>query len=172
MIYIHLVIAALFLPLLLLMPMTGSLYLWGFSGDQEKIEAFTITETAPEGKTEQEQFFRDQFKKQNINFDFEYIKSTKTDYIFRPATRNHYMATKTDAGLVFYEMKPTLLKRLVELHKGHGPLMMRWFESLFGICLVLVTLSGLWLAVTVPAYRKATIISFCVGMAVIAGCLV
>lgn len=172
MINVHLIIAALFLPLLLMMPMTGALYIWGFKGEVKKTEAFTISEPVPTETKEQEAFFRKHFAAQNLDYDFEYIKVNKTDYIFRPASRVHYLGATVDGNVVMTKADPSLLARLIELHKGHGPVAMRWFESIFGICLVLVTLSGLWLAVTVPTYRKATIISFVIGASVIAVCLI
>lgn len=172
MIYIHLVIAAVFLPLMLIMPLTGSLYIFGFTGDQEKVESFRVQAQVPEEAKEKEDFFRDLFRRQGIDFDFEYIRGTKTDFIFRPATRVHYVATKDGETLVVSKVTPTLLKRLIELHKGHGPTLMRWYEAFFGIALILVTLSGLWLAWTVKPYRKATLISFGIGVLVIALCLI
>lgn len=169
---IHLIIASLFLPLLLLMPLTGSLYLWGFSGTQEKTEAFRFAGSIPTEPEAQERFFREQFKAQGLDFDFEYIRSNKNDFVFRPTSRVHYSASLENNEIIVSKIEPSLLKRLSELHKGHGPVMMRWFESLFGIALILTTLSGLWLAISVPAYRKASLISFAVGTLIIAVCLI
>ena len=168
MINIHLVLASFFLPYLLLMPLTGSLYIWGFTGDQQKTEVFRITDAVPEDKDAQETFFREQFAKNGARTDFEYIRSNKTDFTFRPTTRDHYMASREGEGLTVYEIKPTFLRGLIEMHKGHGPVYMRWLQSVFGVFLILVTLSGLWLSITVPAYRKATLIAFAGGLLVIA----
>lgn len=175
MINIHLVLAALFMPLLLIMPFTGASYILGFKGDQAKTEAFRITTaTLPENTKEKEQFFRDEFKKQNIDFDFEYIKDAGKTLIFRPTTRVHYVASiEKDANeIVVTKVNPTWLARLIELHKGHGPTMMRWFEAIFGLALILTTLSGLWLAWTAKPYRKITLISFAIGCSVILICLI
>lgn len=175
MINIHLVLAALFMPLLLIMPFTGASYLLGFKGDQTKTEAFRIpTATLPEDMKEKEQFFRDEFKKQNIDFSFEYIKESGKSLIFRPATRIHYVASveKDTNEIIVTKVDPTLLLRLIELHKGHGPTMMRGFEAIFGIALILTTLSGLWLAWTAKPYRKITLISFAIGCSVILICLI
>ncbi len=173
MIQIHLILAALFMPLLLMMPLTGSLYILGSQGDQVKTEAFKIQETAPSDEKEREQFFRDQFSKQGIDFDFQYIRATKTDFVFRPTSRLHYVATiDGDQGMTVFKIEPNLLKRMIEVHKGHGPLAMRWFEALFGLALILTTLSGLWLAWTVKKYRVITLTSFSVGVVIIALCLI
>lgn len=173
MIYLHLGLASLFMPMLLLMPFTGAMYLWGFQGDQKKSAAFEISEVVPTETSEQEKFFRDQFKNKGIEFNFEYIKANKNEFIFRPQSRNHYVANKADDGKwIVSKMEPNLLRRMIELHKGHGPKIMRIFESIFGISLILTTLSGLWLAWNVKPYRKITVVSFVVGVGVIATCLI
>jgi hypothetical protein len=172
MIQIHLVIASVFLPLLLMMPLTGALYLWGFKGEQTKEEAFRITDRPPVEKLAQEEFFRAKFKEQNIDYDFEYVRAAAKEYIFRPATQIHYIANVDGDELIFSRINPNLLKRMMELHKGHGPILMRWFESLFGVALIMVTLSGLWLAFTVPKYRRLTFISFGIGLAAIIVCMI
>ncbi len=170
---IHLVLAALFMPLMLMMPFTGALYLLGYQGDQTKTEIFRINEPVPEDEAAQETFFRRHLEGKGMNSDFEYIRSTKTDFIMRPTTRTHFMAAKAnDNELIVYKIEPNLLKRMIELHKGHGPRMMRWFETAFGLALILTTLSGLWLAWTVKPYRNTTLISFAVGVALILVCLI
>lgn len=173
MVNVHLILAALFMPLLLMMPLSGGLYLLDVKGDQQKTEAFRIPlSEVPADKSVQEAFFRDQFKKQSLDFDFEYVRSTETDFIFRPTTRTHYVATKAGEDLIFQKIVPDLQKRMIELHKGHGPRMMRWFEVLFGLALILTTLSGLWLAWTVKPYRRTTLISFGIGLAFLILCLI
>lgn len=172
MIQIHLVIASLFLPLMLMMPLTGSLYLWGVRGTDVKTEAFRAPGTPPQGAAEQEDFFRQKFRDAGVDYDFEYVRGRGTDFTFRPTSKLHYTASVENGDIVFTRIDPSWLSRMTELHKGHGPVLMRWFESAFGVALILVTLSGLWLAVTVPVYRKQTLISFLVGVVVIAVCLI
>lgn len=167
-IYVHLILTAFFLPFLLLMPTTGALYIWGFQGDQTKQEVFRITEPVPEDAKAQEDFFRRHLEQQGFKADFEYIRSNKTDFTLRPTSRDHFVASRDGEELVVYQMKPTLLRRLIELHKGHGPTFMRTFQSIFGVFLVMITFTGLWLAVTVPAYRKPTLLAFAGGALVIA----
>lgn len=173
MLYVHLSLAALFMPMLLTMPLTGGLYLLGYQGDQIKSEAFRTSGTVPEETSAQEQFFREQFAQNNIDFKFEYIRSSKTDFTFRPTSRVHYVASLLGNNeIVYSRVEPNLLKRLVELHKGHGPIAMKWFEVFFGFALILTTLSGLWLAWTAKPYRRITLISFGIGALIIALCLI
>lgn len=175
--YVHLSLAALFMPLLLLMPFTGAMYILGFQGEQTKGEAFRIPAVAiPEDEVERETFFREVLKANAIDYSFSYIRAGKNEFTFRPTSRVHYVATVLDSAeipeIVFTKVEPDLMKRLIEVHKGHGPVAMRWFEVAFGLALILTTISGLWLAWTVKPYRKATLISFGIGSVIIALCLV
>ena len=164
---LHLGVASLFLPFMLLMPITGGLHLLGVKGEQVKTTAFKIEEPLPEDPKEQEAFFRDQFKKQGIEFDFEYVRAGGGNYTFRPSSRVHYMATKSDAGIEVFKLEPDLAKRLMEIHMGHGPGLIKMMQIAFAFALVLVSLTGVWLAVVLPAYRQVMLMSFGVGAAIV-----
>lgn len=165
---VHLWLSSFFLPMLFLIPATGALMLLKTSGDTERVVAFEISDTLPDQAEEHEPFFREQFKKNNVDFDFEYIRYSGADFIFRPTSRIHYVAVKSETNsLSMYRVTPNLLKRLTEIHKGHGPAFIKWVEIAFGAALLLITISGLWLALTVPAYRRQTLIAFGVGTVLI-----
>lgn len=168
MVQIHLILASLFLPFLLLMPVSGTLYLLDIKGDQAKEEAFVVEDPVPQDKSEHEAFFRDQFRKQNIDFDFEYIRSTETDFIFRPTSRVYYMAAPKDGKLVMQKVNPSFVKRMIEVHKGHGPRIVRTMEIAFGIALIAVALSGVWIAIVTPVYRRPMIVSLVIGTVLLA----
>lgn len=169
---IHMVLASFFLPLLLMMPFTGGMYLLGFKGEQKTTESFRVLRDIPVEEEERMQFFREQFDAHQLDFDFEYIASSGSNFTFRPSSRVHYVASKVGSETIVSKVEPNLLKRMIELHKGHGPKLMKRFQMIFGLALILVTFSGLWLAVTIPAYRKITFISFGLGAALIAFCLI
>jgi len=168
MVQIHLIVASLFLPLMLLMPLSGALYLMDQKGDQTKEEAFVVDGIPPKDKTEMEAFFRGQFLKNNLDFSFEYIKTTDTEYIFRPTSRVYYMAATSNGSLTMYKVNPSILKRMMEIHKGHGPQFVRWLEMAFGVALLLVAFSGVWIGIVTPVYRRAMIVSFLVGAVILA----
>ena len=163
MIVLHLGLATLFLPFMLVIPLSGGLYLLDIKGEQTKSEAFRIEQLPPTEKPED--FFRQQFKERGIDFDFEYIRASKDDFIFRPSTRVHYMASKAGDAVVVYKLEPDFVKRMIEIHKGHGPLIIRWLQVAFALALILVTLSGVYLAYIVPSYRK--IMGLCFGVGVL-----
>lgn len=160
-IFLHLGLASLFLPFLLLIPLSGGLYLLGQKGEQVKTEAFTIEGAVPE---QPEEFFRQAFKDKGVDFDFEYIRASGTDFVFRPSSRVHYMASKTESGTTVYRLEPDWIKRLIEIHKGHGPTLIKWLQIAFAFAILLVTFSGVYLAVIIPSYRKVMGISFGIGL--------
>lgn len=164
---LHLTLGALFLPFLFIMPVTGGLYLFGVNGEVTKTPAFTITGTAPEDKDAQELFFREQFKANGLDYNFEYIRGNGKDFTFRPTTRTHYTATKTEAGYEVVKVVPDLFKRLFELHKGHGPQWMKIVEGAFALALMLVAMSGCYLAVTVPRFRRLLLVAGAAGCLIV-----
>ncbi len=160
---IHVGLAAFFLPYLLLMPLSGVFYLLDWKGSEQKSTAFEIQGFAPSSETEADTFFREQFKKQGSNYSFEYLKKNGDGFLFRPTSQNYHTATKTETGYRVELVQPNITRRVIELHKGHGPRFMRTVEIAFGIALILVTLSGMYLSLTVAAYRKLTFGAFGVG---------
>ena len=165
----HLALASLFLPFLLLIPLSGGLYLVGEKGEQIKTEAFKIEANIP--SENQADFFRQQFKERGLDFDFEEIKSSGIDLTFRPSSRVHYMATMSDNGATVYKLEPDLIRRLMEIHKGHGPQLIKWLQTAFALAIVLVTLSGFYLAINIPAYAKTMGICFGLGLLLVAASL-
>lgn len=163
--YVHLAIAAFFLPYLFFLPLTGASHLLGINGTQVKTEAFRIKDIPLESGSDQKEFFKAEFERQGIDYRFDSIKGSKTSLTFRPTTRTYYTGNLSDAGdWVFTKVEPDLHVRLLELHKGHGPKVMKYYQAGFGVALILITLSGLWLAWTVRPYRKAALISFSLGL--------
>lgn len=179
-IQLHLILASLFMPFLLLMPITGILYLLGEKGSEEKTLIGSV-ELKPEQLSSLNgdlslavPLFKVFFEEQNINYDFESIKKLSAqEFNFRPSTREYYnlKITSNNSTATLTRVNPDLLKKLIEVHKGHGPQALKIFEIAFGIGLLLTTISGLWLAWTIKAYRTATLGSFAVGSLIIVLCL-
>lgn len=161
----HIVLAGIFAPLLILIPLSGGLYLLGIKGDMKQTLSFQIEESLPENEKELRAFFEDQFSKNNILFTFEKIKISGNSYIFRPSNHTHYMAVKKDEGFDVFLMEPSLVKSLVEVHKGHGPSKLKTLQTFFGVGLLLLTVSGFILALTVSPYRRV------IGISTVIGCL-
>ena len=169
---IHVLLSSFFLPFLFLMPLSGGLALLKETGEVEKTPAFTINEPLPTETAQMEAFFRDQFQKNELPFEFEYIRVNGNDLTFRPSSRIHYVATRSEGITTVFRADPSLLRRIMEVHKGHGPKFVKWIEIAFGLALLLVTVSGLTLALSVKTYRKLVAIAFITGGLVIFGALV
>jgi len=171
---VHLILSTFFLPFLLMMPLSGVLYLTGLDkGEDPREEVFQVEAQIPESKEEREAFFRNLFKEKGIDFDFEYIRDRETQFTFRPSSRTHYVAhLKEPSTIVFEKVTPRFVTRMMELHMGHGPQLFRSFEILFGIGLIVIAISGIWLSFIVPAYRTKLFLSFCAGAVVFFSLLV
>jgi len=161
---IHLILSSLFIPFLLVIPLSGSLYLLGIKGEVTKTQILQLEGSVPASVTDKEIYFRTLFSDKKIDFDFEYIKETPAELIFRPTTKDFYTAVIKDGTITLFAAKPSMLSKIMELHKGHGPQKMKKFEAAFGIALILILITGLWLALTVGKFRKLTFISFGFGL--------
>lgn len=159
---IHTFLATLFLPFALLLPLTGVSYLLGFKGDVVKTEAFKLVTQLPEDESEQIQMFRNTLLQHD--FTFEKMVFKDGEYIFRPTSRPYYSAKVTQENEVtFFKNEPSLMKRLLEVHKGHGPARLRYLEIAFGIALLIISFSGLWLALSLKAYCKISVVGLTLG---------
>ena len=163
---LHMVLAAVFLPFLLLMPLSGGLYLLGIKGSQTKTLAFQVAAQVPETTGEQEDFFRQLFSQQGIDFDFEYIRGSGPDFVFRPSSRDHFSARAQEGQVSVYKLEPDLLASLMEIHKGHGPTHVKWLQRLFALGLLLITFSGVLLASQIKAYRRLMFSGILIGFVV------
>lgn len=159
---IHLFLAAFFLLPLLMMGTSGGLYLLGIKGSVEKTpvalsEPFKID---PSSATLADDI-RDIFDANDISHKFEYIKTSGSTLITRPTSRTHYEFDLTKAAVSRAE--PDLIKTIVELHKGHGPLLFKDLQKVMALGLLFVLLSGFWLGVSATGLRIKTLITTAFG---------
>lgn len=167
MIQLHMLVAAFFMPLMLLMPLSGGLYLFGEKGSQDKTEVFIVDGEVPGDESQLQLFFDGQFAKNNIAYSYDYIKKGGDDYLFRPTTTTHYVASREEGVLKMYKVQPNWVKRIIELHKGHGPQWFRTFGMIFALALIFVSLSGVVVGLMVPKYRRSVLITMGLGTAVV-----
>lgn len=163
---IHLYIAALFAPVLLMMAFSGGLYLLGIKG--------SVEETVIELPADTTLNFKSATLKQDVaNIlaaagepnKFEYTKGRGNSLITRPASRQSYKLSQTDAGLQLTRLNPDLQAGLIELHKGHGPQAFKTFQKFMALGLVIVLLSGVWLGLSSNKLRRPTLLTGAVGLA-------
>jgi hypothetical protein len=159
----HLLLTSFFIPFLIILPLTGTLYLLNIKGTVEKTSAFHIVQILPTESKELETFFRQEFKDRNIDYPFETIKIALPELIFRPTTKNYYQAKINPQGAEVFFVKPNWQTKLMELHKGHGPKVAKKWSVVFGVGFFLILISGFILALTQSSEGKWILIPSVIG---------
>ena len=161
---LHLYVAAFFLPMVLLVSLSGGLYLIGVKGTvttaPQALQATAQLDFASKTLT---QDVRSLLASQGLDADFEYLKISGGRVTTRPTSRDHFIFSHQGNQLVLESASPSLQSRLIELHKGHGP---GWFKTLqqaFAVGLLFVVLSGAWLGLSAPALRVPTSMTMVAG---------
>ena len=164
----HLIAAAFFTPALLLVAISGGLYLLGIKGD--------ITQT-PVGVAQQQSLNPQSreldtevaalLRSLGIEPDFEYVKVSGSTLYTRPTSEPHYELRLAADRVTVLHNQPSLQKSLIELHKGHGPLMFKDFQKALAVMLLFILLSGTWLGLASAGLRLTTVAAFGSGLAVL-----
>lgn len=158
---IHLILASFFIPFLLVMPFSGTLYLLGIKGTEIKQSEFTTQRN--QGVEVNKEVVEKILKDKNIDFSFNYIKKSGDLLILRPSTREHYQVKVSDQSLEFLKVSPDFIKKIVELHKGHGPSLFKQLQIISGIGFILITFSGLFLIFGVKTLLNLALIPASIG---------
>ena len=64
-----------------------------------------------------------------IAHEFEYVRKSGSRLLTRPTSRTYYEITLAGDTLEVTRHMPDLQKCLIELHKGHGPLLFKDFQK-------------------------------------------
>jgi len=164
---IHLYVAAFFLPMLLAMAASGGLYLLGFKGsvDSAPVSLPTTKFLTADSET-LDNDVRELLNSNGVEHDFEYIKISGEKFITRPTSTDYYELTIHDNEIQATLNQPDLIKSLVELHKGHGPLLFKDLQKLMALGLLIVLVSGFWLGASSPGLRVTTLLTTIAGLLV------
>ncbi|MGR8947085.1 MAG: hypothetical protein ACU84Q_03500 [Gammaproteobacteria bacterium] len=162
----HLLLAAFFAPIILLMAVSGGLYLIGVKGSvsQTEISAPAGANVDLSSETIEEQV-RALIENLNPGFSFEYLKVKDGTLYTRPTSKAHYEIKVAESGLQIFYNEPSVQKALVELHKGHGPTSYKTFQKAMAAGLIFVLLSGVWLGLSSRALRLNTMAMLVLGSA-------
>ncbi len=163
---IHLYLAALFAPIVLMLAFSGGLYLLGVKGNVEQ----TAIQIPPDAtldldSSRLEDDVQALLSNAGINHEFEYVKRKGSELYTRPTSREHYQIYHSTEGLVLTRNTPDIQAGLIELHKGHGPLAFKTLQKFTAAGLIIVLLSGVWLGLASDRLRKPTLISSGIGLA-------
>jgi hypothetical protein len=166
---VHLYVAAFFLPILLAMASSGGLYLLGIKGSVDSTTVTLSTNqvlsqvlSADSGTLDDD--VRELLSSNGIDFEFEYIKVSGSTFITRPTSSDYYEITTDENGAQATLNRPDLIKTLVELHKGHGPLLFKDLQKLMALGLLIILLSGFWLGASSPTLRVPTLLTAAAGL--------
>lgn len=162
---IHLYLASFFLPALLLMAVSGGLYLNNMKGTVEK-SPVDISNSVPidPASPDLKQDIDGLLQSNGIVHNFEYVRVSGTTLTTRPTSRDYYTIDVSGNVPVVTLNKPDFVKRIVELHKGHGPGLFKTLQKVMAVGLVIVLLSGFWLGISSETLRTPTLITTATGL--------
>ncbi len=160
---IHLYFSGITLIFLALMALSGSLHL--LTGDESEAVKWikTTKVSSPFDKEALTKLFESELKNIDSEYRYDYIKGSSSSQTSRPTTRKYYTIDLKDSTAIIKEHSPSLNKRLMELHKGHGPRSSRNVLGVLGIFVIGAVLSGLWLGLSSKAFRKVTLATMLSG---------
>ncbi len=164
---LHLYMAAFLSPILLMIAVSGGLYLIGLKGEVNSA-AVAASESASLNLNSEslEADVRQLLADEGISHDFEYLKINGSLLTTRPTSRTYLDIKVVDEGLSITRQEPDFIKQIVELHKGHGPLLFKDFQKFVAVALMFVLFTGLWLGLTAPALKVPSLIAGGAGLVV------
>ena len=163
---IHLYLAAFFAPMVILMAISGGLYLVGIKGEQRVESSVLLPGSLNPDSAQLEEDVRALLDQAGLSGDFEQVKVRGREVSTRPSNRLNYRLTSSEGGVQIDVDKPSFQASLIELHKGHGPQWFRLGQQIFSLALVLIMLSGLWLGLAAKGLRTRTLQLSVGGLAV------
>ncbi|MFC1579078.1 PepSY-associated TM helix domain-containing protein [Pseudomonadota bacterium] len=167
---IHMYLAAFFAPAVLLVAISGGLYLVGFKGKVEQEAIYSSSNATIDSKsasldTDVAELLADAGVE---SYSFESVKASGATLYTRPSSSDHYIIKLSESGVEVIHARPSLQGRMIELHKGHGPSAFKTFQKAFAIGLVFIILSGLWLGISAARLRRSTLLTATAGAVVFA----
>jgi hypothetical protein len=161
---IHLYLASFLAPIIIVTAISGGLYLLGYKGHMEEVSLYKGSATEFNNKAKDMKVeVASLLKRHNIEADFEYVKGGGSVFFTRPTSREHYVILLKKDQLELRKQTPDLIKTIVELHKGHGPLAFKTFQKILAIGLLFIVISGLWMGLSSPKLRNKSLISSALG---------
>jgi len=164
----HLLTAAFFTPALLLIALSGGLYLLGIKGKVVQTPIAVPADAAINAQSPTlDQDVRALLQSLGLPAAFEYVKVSGNTLYTRPTSQPHFELRLQPEGLRLLLNKPSLQKSLIELHKGHGPLMFKDFQKAMAAALLFILASGTWLGLSALGLRRLTAVTTGAGLIVL-----
>lgn len=162
---IHFYLSSFFTPFLLVIAFTGVMYLFGEKGSSESNlvrEQVLLTDKSKKAQ------ITNILKEVDSSYKFEYLKDRGESIQTRPTTRDYYNFKKnSDGSFSLYKETPNFLLRIIEVHKGHGPKLLKYLQKILGISLILIVFTGLWMSLQMKKRVKEFIVSSLIGLVIL-----
>ena len=166
----HLIAASFFAPALLITAISGGLYLIDIKGTVEDTSVDVPANVRLDIKSSAlEQDVRSLFNDLGIDHDFEYLRAGGNTIYTRPTSRTYYLLKVSPDGVIMNRHVPDLQKKMIELHKGHGPGLYKDFQKVMAVALLFILLSGAWLGLSSVGLRTKTAVTIGSGLLVFLG---
>jgi hypothetical protein len=163
---LHLLLASFMAPAFILVAISGGLYLVGIKGSVIEADVAVSNQLSLDLNSPQlEQDVRSLIRDLDLKTNFEYLKIGGSTLTTRPTSRDYLQLKMTDDGLQIKHISPDLQSSLMELHKGHGPVLFKTYQKLVAVSLIFVMLSGLWMGLSNRMMRKKTLTAAMLGLA-------
>ncbi len=160
----HLLVAGFMAPAFILVAITGGLHMVG-GGEKQDIQTIILTENASldfSSKTIEDDV-RALLKSAGVNHDFEYLKNRGSSAQTRPTSRPYVSFKISNKELIAEMVTPNFQKAMMEIHKGHGPKILRSNHKLVALLLFAVVFGGILVGLMSNVYRKKTIVTLFSG---------
>ena len=161
---IHLYLSAFFAPAIVLVAVSGGLYLLGVKGSVDSAPLGSAPADTRWTVDPSKAMVQDALSSIGVvDFHFDYVKRQGAGWITRPTTRVFYGFERQGEEVQITRYTPSLQKRMMELHMGHGPSAYRQFQKLFAAGMLFIILSGVWLGLSSAQLRQRTAIAVGAG---------
>ncbi|MEE4277896.1 MAG: hypothetical protein V2I82_05425 [Halieaceae bacterium] len=93
------------------------------------------------------------------DFSFETARSSGNRVYTRPTSKTNYVLEVDGDAVAVTRQVPDLQKRMIELHKGHGPAVFKTFQKLFAAGMLFIIITGVWLGLSADRLRLRTLVA-------------
>ena len=154
---LHLYLSAFFSAAIILVAVSGGLYLIGIKGSLEQAPVNILDGGRTLMADPSHNAVSQALNRAGVSgFEFEYVKQKGAQLITRPTTRPFYTLDIQEDEITVRYNDPSLQKRMIELHMGHGPTAYKRYQQVFAAGMLFIMLSGLWLGLSSARLRLST----------------
>lgn len=154
---LHLYLSAFFSAAIILVAVSGGLYLIGIKGSVEQAPVNILDGGRTLMADPSHNAVSQALNRAGVSgFEFEYVKQKGAQLITRPTTRPFYTLDIQEDEITVRYNEPSLQKRMIELHMGHGPTAYKRYQQVFAAGMLFIMLSGLWLGLSSARLRLST----------------